>query len=109
MTAPLKLCLPGGTIEPGESEDQTLVREMREELAIDVTPVRCCYRSRTPWGTLLAWWIGNLAPDVTPRANPAEVAEWFWMTPAEINAARGALPSLPEFFRAVDRGEIEVD
>ena len=108
VTAPLKLCLPGGTIEEGETEPQTLVREMQEELAIDVTPVRCCCRSRTPWGTLLAWWVAKLDHDVTPVANPDEVAEYFWMTLDEIDQVRGALPSLPEFFQSIRRGEIDV-
>ena len=33
VTAPGKLCLPGGAIEKGETEEQALVREMQEELA----------------------------------------------------------------------------
>jgi mutator protein MutT len=31
--------LPGGRMEPGETQEQTLVREFREELSIDVEPV----------------------------------------------------------------------
>lgn len=108
VTAPLKLCLPGGTIEPGETEPQTLVREMQEELAIDVTPVRCCCRSRTPWGTLLAWWVAKLDDDVTPVPNPEEVDEYFWMTLDEIKVVKGSLPSLPEFFESIQKGEIDV-
>jgi mutator protein MutT len=30
--------LPGGRVDPGETHAQTLVREFREELAIDVAP-----------------------------------------------------------------------
>jgi 8-oxo-dGTP pyrophosphatase MutT (NUDIX family) len=32
--------LPGGRMDPGETREQTLVREFREELSIDVEPVR---------------------------------------------------------------------
>jgi 8-oxo-dGTP diphosphatase len=106
VTAPMKLCLPGGTIEPGEAEEQTLVRELQEELNINVSPGRCCFRSRTPWGTLLAWWTAHLDREATPFANPDEVDSWSWMTIDEITQVRDALPSLPEFFEAVRVGKV---
>lgn len=31
--------LPGGRVDPGETQEQTLVREFREELAIEVEPL----------------------------------------------------------------------
>lgn len=108
VTAPGKLCLPGGTIESGESESHTLVREMREELTIDVEPVRLCWRSVTPWGTTLAWWLANLDHSVTPIANPDEVAEYHWMTRQEIRSAKNMLPSLPTFVDAWERGDVDL-
>ncbi len=101
--------MPGGGIEAGESESEALVREMVEELAIDVDPVRRCWRSVTPWGTNLAWWLARLGEEVTPVANPDEVAEVHWMNRAEILAARDMLPSLPAFVDAWERGEVELD
>lgn len=109
VTAPLKICLPGGTIEKGEEESETLVREMQEELSIDVLPVRCCFRSETPWGTQLAWWVAQLDPDVVPIACPEEVDEYFWWTIEEIRDAKNTLPSLGDFFRAVESGSIDVN
>ncbi len=109
VTAPGKLCLPGGTIEDGESEDEALVREMQEELAIDVDPVRLCWRSITPWGTNLAWWLAGLDETVIPVANPEEVAEVHWMNRAEIRTAADMLPSLPTFVDAWERGDVELD
>ncbi|TWT54115.1 hypothetical protein Pla22_17500 [Rubripirellula amarantea] len=108
VTAPGKLCLPGGTMEKGESEVDTLVREMREELTLDVTPVRLCWRSVTPWGTTLAWWLAQIEDHVVPVPDPIEVAEYFWMTHEEVYTAKDALPSLPAFIDAVSAGEIQI-
>ncbi len=108
VTAPGKLCLPGGTIEKGEEERETLVREMREELAIDVEPVRLCWRSVTPWGTTLAWWLARLDHHVTPVPFAPEVSEFFWMKPDELRTVKGVLPSLPAFVSAWERGEIDL-
>jgi 8-oxo-dGTP pyrophosphatase MutT (NUDIX family) len=109
VPAPGKLCLPGGGIESGESEPEALVREMQEELTIDVEPIRLCWRSVTPWGTNLAWWLAHLDQRVTPVANPEEVAEVHWMTKDEIRAARDMLPSLPTFVEAWERGELDLE
>ena len=108
VTAPGKLCLPGGAIEVGETESEALVREMQEELAIDVDPLRRCWRSVTPWGTNLAWWLARLDEQVTPVANPEEVAEVHWMSREEIRTAKEMLPSLPTFVDAWERGELDL-
>ena len=108
VIAPGLLCLPGGGIEPGETEAEALVREMREELTIEVQPVRLCFRSVTDWGTELAWWLARLEEHVTPIANPDEVAEVHWMTGTQIRSTEGMRPSLPTFLDALERGEIDL-
>jgi 8-oxo-dGTP diphosphatase len=109
VAAPGKLCLPGGGIESGESEAAALVREMQEELSIDVEPVRLCFRSVTAWGTDLAWWLAHLDVSVTPVPNPEEVAEVHWMNRHEIRTADDMLPSLPIFIDAWERGEVDLE
>lgn len=108
VTAPGKLCLPGGGIEEGETESEAIVREMQEELAIDITPVRLCWSSVTPWNTSLAWWLSDLNPEVVPVPNPDEVAEVHWMTVDEICTEADMLPSLPAFVKAWRRGEVDL-
>jgi 8-oxo-dGTP diphosphatase len=40
QSLPLKWEFPGGKIEPGESEAEALVREIREELGVDIAVVK---------------------------------------------------------------------
>ncbi len=108
VTAPGKLCLPGGGIEQGESESVALVREMQEELAIDVEPIRLCWRSVTPWGTNLAWWLADLDQQVVPVPNPDEVAEIHWLNSGDIRMTKGILPSLPPFMDAWESGKVDL-
>ena len=56
VRAPLKYCFPGGTVEPGESADQTVIRELKEELSLDVQLGQQLWTCTTSWGVHLAWW-----------------------------------------------------
>ena len=106
IAAPGAFCFPGGGIERGESEEAAVVRELQEELAVKIDPLRRLWRSVTPWGVELFWWLAELHPAAEPVANPAEVAGVYWHTPAEMAALAGLLESNRQFLAAMASGEI---
>jgi len=106
VVAPLVYCFPGGGIEGDESEEQALIREFREEVGVILRPVRRLWRCVTSWKVELAWWLGELAPDAIPVANPIEVDSIHWFTPEEMARLPDLLESNREFLQRVERGAI---
>lgn len=84
VRAPGRLCFPGGGIELGETQQEAVVRELHEELALNVTPLRKLWENSTQSGVLLHWWLTKIVDSEQPVANPDEVAEWFWLTEQQI-------------------------
>ena len=100
VVAPGAVCFPGGGVEPGESEPEALVRELREELGIEVQPLDCVWRSITPWNVEMAWWRAVLGNDAQLVANSYEVEAAWWLSPRELLARDDLLPSNREFLEA---------
>lgn len=101
-----RVCFPGGHIEPGEEEHEAVVRECREELALDVSAQQCVWRSVTAWGTSLAWWTVSLEDEAEPVPHPVEVAEIFWLTADELLAEPALLDGNREFLLALREGRV---
>jgi len=106
VVAPGAYCFPGGAIEPGESEEEAVSREIREELGVAIQPLGRLWQSITPWGVSLAWWDCELAPDAPIAPNPAEVESVCWCTPDEMARLPGLLQSNREFLDALAEGRI---
>ena len=90
---PGKICFPGGSLIPGETEEQTVVREMREELGVEVEPVARLDQAVSPWGTQLFWWQCRLESKPTFVLHPEEIAEVLWLTLDELLAHPDLLES----------------
>lgn len=79
--------LVAGFVEPGESFEQTVAREVAEETGVRVTAAR--YRASQPWpfpGSLMIGFDADALPD-TPRASD-ELEDARWFTRDELRAAR---------------------
>ena len=101
VRAPLAWCFPGGEIEPGESQQDALIREMREELNADVAPGELLTTQTKHDGRLILyfWSAALLTPE--PTANPHEVAAIEWLTPDELRCKAGVLPGTAEVLSAI--------
>jgi 8-oxo-dGTP pyrophosphatase MutT (NUDIX family) len=108
VVAPLVYCFPGGGIEEGESEEEALVRECREEIGVTLEPIRRLWECTTDWKVHLAWWLADIAPDAVPQANSREVESVHWCTPEEMAALPDLLPSNKVFLDLVLGGEIRL-
>jgi 8-oxo-dGTP diphosphatase len=108
VEAPDTYCFPGGALEPGETEEDAIRRELREELGVDVVPVRRIWQSITPWQVDLRWWLVDLDPAAMLQPNPAEVASTHWLTRAEIRALPELLTSNHHFLDALERGDLSL-
>ena len=106
VVAPLTYCFPGGGIEAGESEETALIREIREEIGVEVRPVRRLWQCVTAWKVELAWWLAELDQAARPIPNPAEVASIHWYTPAEMAQLPALLASNRLFLELIASGQI---
>ncbi len=106
VVAPGAFCFPGGGIQPGESEEAALVREVREEIGVPVRPLRRLWECVTAWKVHLAWWLAQMDPAAVPTPNPAEVQSIHWVTPQEMACLSDLLDSNRIFLEQLDRREI---
>jgi len=106
VRAPGRLCFPGGGVEPGETQQDAVVRELQEELAITVSPIRKVWENETASGVRLHWWLVETQEEPTP--NPEEVAEWMWMTAEQLASEQSTLATNLAFLNAIECREIEL-
>lgn len=82
-----QFALPGGRLDPGEDESTAALRELSEEIGIDlpaesVLGVLDDYRTRS--GFVMTPVVCWAEEEQEPTPNPAEVAELFFVTVDEL-------------------------
>lgn len=108
VRAPGKFCFPGGRREQGESEPVALAREFLEELGVQARPLRRLWRSVTPWGVSLSWWLTDLPSGDLFTLCQEEVESAHWLTVEELRALPELLESNLHFLDALARGEFSL-
>ncbi|SDH50084.1 (deoxy)nucleoside triphosphate pyrophosphohydrolase [Mucilaginibacter gossypii] len=84
MKHPLKWEFPGGKIEPGENPQTCIIREIKEELTVDIE-----LKSRLPssiyhYSSFIVELIPFVAIIITGEIYLKEHAEYVWANPNEL-------------------------
>jgi 8-oxo-dGTP diphosphatase len=100
---------PGGKVEPDEPEHETLVRECREELAIDVRP-RCELAVVADEQIELALWHADLIGALPTASCDHDQLRWLAITDLDtvdwLPLDRALLPSVRRLLAEAQRHQV---
>ena len=84
---------PGGKIEAGESHEAALIRELREELGLDLAGVPLTHYYHGTRGTEISIDFYYCRPSHEMQPQGLEGQRWRWVTRAELGGYRFPEPN----------------
>ena len=101
VAAPGQVCFPGGAIEPGEERITAAMRELREELSLEVKILNLVWRHDFADRPLTLWgYLGTIGSQ-TPIPDGEEVDEAIWMTTNQVRTCSAVMARTCEFLDAL--------
>jgi 8-oxo-dGTP pyrophosphatase MutT (NUDIX family) len=96
-------CPITGAVEPGETQEQAVIREAREEMGIVVDPVEKVWECPTDNNDyLLHWWFVRMKnQDIVPSQD--EVKAFEWVTVQQMDQIKKMFEPDRHFFRITGR------
>ena len=90
-----------GKIEPGESQEATVIREVKEEVGLSVRPQRKVWENVSASGShTLHWWLAEYVGGAL-TLDRREVSDVRWVTVNEICGLGQTFAGDREFFQSV--------
>jgi 8-oxo-dGTP diphosphatase len=104
MNLPLKWELPGGKIEPNETAEQCLIREIKEELNIDIEIIKGLTSNTHTYPSITIKLIPFLCKHITGEIALKEHADFKWLNSNELldlDWADADVPILNSYLRSL--------
>ena len=75
---------PGGKVESGETDEEALKRELKEELGVDVDVSSCCFETCHGYGSREVHLLIYRASIVSGEATPVDVKAIEWVEQSQL-------------------------